>query len=302
MHIEYLREYIELAQCLNFTEAARRSCITQSALSKHLVSIEKEFGTELVARDRHSVELTQAGHALLQEALAICERWDDARRLVNKAAAIPMLRIGGLLQNPRVLWIVSSVLSSNDQGSVSITCTYNQTFSKPFIDLLRDKEVDLVFTYQDEDQEKKIGDEFVRTPIFDDPFVVVVDATHPLASQKNIHMEDLAEKTLVRLSGPYYSWGWEHIEAVCTRHGFQPKQRSVFTQPGLDYSLVDLQNDALLLSQSALTGQFFARTETHRCIPVSDEDAHFSICAVRRKDDPNAALKLFMSRIAKLSL
>ena len=62
MHIEYLREYIELAQCLNFTEAARRSCITQSALSKHLVSIEKEFGTELVARDRHSVELTQAGH------------------------------------------------------------------------------------------------------------------------------------------------------------------------------------------------------------------------------------------------
>ena len=41
MHIEYLREYIELAQCLNFTEAARRSCITQSALSKHLVSIEK---------------------------------------------------------------------------------------------------------------------------------------------------------------------------------------------------------------------------------------------------------------------
>lgn len=142
----------------------------------------------------------------------------------------------------------------------------------------------------------------MRTPIFDDPFVVVVDATHPLASQKNIHMEDLAEKTLVRLSGPYYSWGWEHIEAVCTRHGFQPKQRSVFTQPGLDYSLVDLQNDALLLSQSALTGQFFARTETHRCIPVSDEDAHFSICAVRRKDDPNAALKLFMSRIAKLSL
>ena len=73
MHIEYLREYIELAQCLNFTEAARRSCITQSALSKHLVSIEKEFGTELVARDRHSVELTQAGHALLQEALAICD-------------------------------------------------------------------------------------------------------------------------------------------------------------------------------------------------------------------------------------
>mgnify|MGYP000107993691 CR=1 FL=1 len=46
-----------------------------------------------------------------------------------------------------------------------------------------------------------MGDEFVRTPIFDDPFVVVVDATHPLASQKNIHMEDLAEKTLVRIVG-----------------------------------------------------------------------------------------------------
>ena len=71
MHIEYLEEFIELAQCLSFTEAARRCNVTQPALSKHLAALERDFGATLVNRNRHSVELSQAGNALLQDAVPI---------------------------------------------------------------------------------------------------------------------------------------------------------------------------------------------------------------------------------------
>ncbi|MCD8200293.1 MAG: LysR family transcriptional regulator [Coriobacteriaceae bacterium] len=299
MQIEFLQEYIELAQCLNFTEAANRCNITQPALSKHLVALEKELGTQLVLRDRHKVELTQAGHMLLREALDICERWNRVRKDIGKAATVPILRIGGLLQNSRVLWLVSSVLGADEYGDESITCTYNQTYSKPFVDLLREQELDLVFAYQNSEQQEDDSDEFVSVPVFDDPFVVVVSADHPFAQLDELHMEDLQESTLIHLSGSYYSWGWDQVEAVCLRHGFKPQERMALMQPELDYSLVDIGSDALVLSRSALTGQLFTRMKSRACIPVVDDDAHFSICAIHRKDDPSSSLALFMSRLER---
>lgn len=300
MLIEYLEEYVELAQCLNFTEAARRCSITQSALSKHLVSLEREIGAQLVIRDRHSVELSQAGHVFLQEALVICERYRLVRQRVNQMSSVPALRVGGLIQNPRILWIMSTALA-DETGGPDMACSFNQTFSKPFIDLLRGKEVDLIFTYQDEEQERQAGNEFIRKHLFDDPFVAVMEQDHPLSGHECLAMPDLKEETFIHMAGPYYSWGWEHIEKICGHYGFNPKRKPVFIQPGLDYSLVDLQGGVLLLSQSSLTGQLFVRMDAYRCIPVAGDDTHFSICAVARAHDSNKALHILLNRLESLA-
>lgn len=296
MHIEYLEEFVELAQCLNFTEAARRCNITQPALSKHLAALERELGATLVNRNRHGAELSQAGHALLQDAVPLCEQYRAACARVRSLAAMPTLKIGGLLQNPRVLWIVSSALAAHD-GDQGISCTYDQTMSRPFLELLEDGTVDLAFMYQDETQQVAAGKGFSRLALFSDPFVAVVPAENPLASRDSLTMEDLADQTFIRLSGPYFSLGWEHLEAVCRAHGFTPRCKAAAMQPGLDYSLVNLDGCVLVLSQSALTGQLFTRTKTHRCIPVTSPDAAFSICAVYRADNKNHALRLFLQRI-----
>ena len=296
MHIEYLEEFIELAQCLSFTEAARRCNVTQPALSKHLAALERDFGATLVNRNRHSVELSQAGNALLQDAVPICEQYRAARKHVSNLASMPALRIGGLLQNPRVLWIVSTALASRD-GAEALSCTYSQTLSRPFLELLDNGEIDLAFMYQDEAQRQAAGEQFARTPLFDDRFVAVVPAESPLSARNELTMEDLADQTLIKLSGPYFSPGWDHIETVCQAHGFAPRSKSAIMQPGLDYSLVNLDGCVMVLSQSALTGQLFTRMETHRCIPIADEDAAFPICAVHRANDKSRSLHLFLDRL-----
>lgn len=296
MHIEYLEEFVVLAQCLNFTEAARRCSITQPALSKHLASLERELGATLVNRNRHGAELSQAGYALMQDAVPLCEQYRAARERVRSLAAMPTLKIGGLLQNPRVLWIVSTALAAR-AGKESISCTYDRTVSRPFIDQLSDGSIDLAFTYQDEAQQQQAGDKFQSVHLFDDQFVVVAPSDSPLADRDELTMEDLADQTFIKLTGPYFSLGWDHIEAVCQAHGFRPRCKGAAMQPGLDYSLVNLDGCVLVLSQSALTGQLFTRMKTHRCITVSDLDASFSICAVHRADDTNRALKLFLERV-----
>jgi DNA-binding transcriptional LysR family regulator len=68
---EHLREFVTLAKCGSFTNAARELHLTQSALSKHIAALEREFDVALFVRDRVGVKLTRAGDTLLKKALQI---------------------------------------------------------------------------------------------------------------------------------------------------------------------------------------------------------------------------------------
>lgn len=57
--------FLTVSRTLNFTSAARELFCTQPALSYQIRGLEKELGTELFTRTTTSVELTEAGRALL---------------------------------------------------------------------------------------------------------------------------------------------------------------------------------------------------------------------------------------------
>ena len=68
---------ITLSEELNFTRAADRLKITQPALSKQIVELEKRLGFAVFKRDQKRVELTDAGQVFIRgcrDALAILER------------------------------------------------------------------------------------------------------------------------------------------------------------------------------------------------------------------------------------
>lgn len=58
MRIEYLREYVRLAQTLSFTKTADEFYITQPTLSKHVQLMERELGASLLVRSTHETTLT----------------------------------------------------------------------------------------------------------------------------------------------------------------------------------------------------------------------------------------------------
>ena len=59
MDISYCNELVVLADCLSFSQAADRLFITQSTLSKHVATAEKEAGFRIFDRDTTKVELTE---------------------------------------------------------------------------------------------------------------------------------------------------------------------------------------------------------------------------------------------------
>lgn len=64
MEIRQLRYFIAVADTLSFSRAAESVYLSQSALSRQVMDLEREVGLPLLHRSTRQVELTDAGRAL----------------------------------------------------------------------------------------------------------------------------------------------------------------------------------------------------------------------------------------------
>jgi DNA-binding transcriptional LysR family regulator len=73
------RQFIAVAESLHFGRAAQRLHMTQPPLTQAIAGLEERLGVRLFDRTKRSVQLTDAGHALLPE----------ARELLVRAMSLP---------------------------------------------------------------------------------------------------------------------------------------------------------------------------------------------------------------------
>ena len=83
MNFDNIRCFISLAECLNFTRAAKKEHITQTAMSRKISALEKELDVYLVYRDTRQVELTAAGQDFYIRAKEIIHLYDDTVKQVQ---------------------------------------------------------------------------------------------------------------------------------------------------------------------------------------------------------------------------
>ena len=73
-----LRAFEGVAKHLSFTAAANALLISQSALSRHVIALEKLIGAQLFERRPHALVLTKAGHLLLPAVMKSFDRLEYA--------------------------------------------------------------------------------------------------------------------------------------------------------------------------------------------------------------------------------
>src|SRR5580700_8703764 len=84
MELRHLEYFVAVAEERNFTRAAARLHIVQSAVSAAVKSLEQELGAPLLDRTSKRVALTDAGAALLPKARATLDAARDARDTVDE--------------------------------------------------------------------------------------------------------------------------------------------------------------------------------------------------------------------------
>lgn len=76
MNIDQLREFTLLAKTMNFTRAAQMLNLSQSALSTHVMKMERELGVRLLDRSHQKIGFTPAGRELLETTSVMLEAYD----------------------------------------------------------------------------------------------------------------------------------------------------------------------------------------------------------------------------------
>ena len=61
MKFSIMREFVRLAAIRNYSKTAEELYMAQSALSRHMASLEEELNVKLIDRTRNSFELTPMG-------------------------------------------------------------------------------------------------------------------------------------------------------------------------------------------------------------------------------------------------
>lgn len=204
MNIEYLREFLDLANTLNFTKTSNNLHMTQPTLSRHIAELEQEIGAPLFVRTTNSVKPTQAGRLLYEKASVLVSDYSSLVETVQAAtkSAVTTLRVGGSSVQPTITRLYSKLATQAAANLLPIRFEYYKSRSlsndapAPYaLDALKDHTIDFAIDACAFNEDPPLGFEAMR--LCDEPLAVVASSDNPLAGAHGIEPTDLLANTLV---------------------------------------------------------------------------------------------------------
>ncbi|MFJ4848697.1 MULTISPECIES: LysR family transcriptional regulator [unclassified Streptomyces] len=201
MELRQLEHFVAVAEEANFTRAAARLHVVQSAVSATIKNLERELGTPLLERTPKRVLLTDAGAALLPRAHAALDAAREAAEAVAevRGGLSGTLRLGttttvGIIDLPALLGAFHrrhpGVLLQTDAAASG---------SQGLVEALLERRLDLVFVSLPGPLPAGITLTHLVTSVLD----LVVPAHHPLARRRSVPIGELAGLDFVDFAEGY---------------------------------------------------------------------------------------------------
>ncbi|WP_338713157.1 LysR family transcriptional regulator [Stenotrophomonas geniculata] len=194
MNLKQLEFAVALAEEGNFTRAAERCHVVQSALSHQIAALEQELGTPLFERLPRQVRATAAGEAMLvhaRQALA------SLRHLRADVAAVSG-EVRGLLA-------IGQISSLTGIDVVAMLAAFQQVHPQVEFQLRVDKSEDLIAQVQSRDLDVALVglsssaglDGVCHQMLQEEDLVAVLAPSHRLARRKRLPLTELRDEALV---------------------------------------------------------------------------------------------------------
>jgi len=213
-----LRQFVAVAEELNYGRAATRLHMAQSPLSQAIRNLEEMVGVPLLLRTKRSVRLTAAGSVFLHEARLSLKQEEQAVEAARRAHAGSLGRLG--------LGFVGSV---GFDILPRVVRNFQERFPAVRLDVLEMRTGDQVGKLLS--HQLDIG--IVRLPlpagtglatrlIERDYFVAALPAAHPLARRKIIDLAELRGDNFVVFSRELIPSMHTKVLSACLEAGFYP--------------------------------------------------------------------------------
>ena len=225
MELGELKVFVTVATEHSFSRAALKLCRTQPAVSQAIRRLEEDLGERLFDRSTKSATLTQAGDALLPEAIRLLRMADETaatiRHLSQRDRAV--LRIGGDEPGAHVLLPTLSIFLAK-QPQVSIE--FRRVADLDILAEVGAGTIDIGITTRERVPVPLCS---VPVPISSTGLCVLLPKSHPLASWPELPLTALHSERLVTLAGQPL----ELLTMRATDHAAAPAGMFI-VMPGLD--------------------------------------------------------------------
>jgi len=186
MTLTELRYIVTLAQEQHFGRAAERCFVSQPTLSIAVKKLEEELSVAIFERSKTRVYPTPIGDKVVKQAQAVLEQASVIKDIVKEGKdqlASPM-HIGAIFTiGP---YLLPSLIPELQKRAQNMPLYVEESYTGTLRKRLRQGDLDAIvvalpFTEAD----------VVTQALYEESFVVMMDKNHPLASEKEIHPEQL---------------------------------------------------------------------------------------------------------------
>ena len=283
MNIDHLKEFIHLAETLNFSATAEHFFVSPSVLSKHIAAMESELSAKLLDRDSHSVCLTEAGQVFLEDAQTIVTTFshsiENIAALDNNCKAV--VRVGYMRNAacPFLNMFMRYMRTYFPDVQIMPIC---MEYGELYYALCADR-VDLGFGL-----DPRFGNaaELSSVSVYSDRFDVVVSPDHPLAKRVDggISAHELSRVDVMLPNPDSYPGMSEFVEGIlpegCT--GRKNYYRDIDTA----YLSVELGLAAVFSSEHNM--EVFG--DQVKFIRINDADTSYHVSAFWGRNTKNDAI------------
>ncbi|MFD4957787.1 LysR family transcriptional regulator [Microbacterium sp. NPDC058389] len=190
-----------VARLRSFAAAAEELGYTQSAVSQQIAELEKRVGARVV--NRRPVLTTEAGQALLD---AEAEISASMSRVATELAALAegvggRVRLGAFIS--AATSIVPPALARLRAAHPGVQIILRELEQSETHARLLQGDIDLAVTFDYEHAPRPVPAGLVQEHLMDDPIMVVVPATHPLAGAESVTLKDFPSDAWINTAVDY---------------------------------------------------------------------------------------------------
>ena len=198
MELNQLEYFTALAHIKNFTKAAKSLNVSQPALSRSIIRLEKDLNIKLFVRDSRKVDLTQYGQAFLTYAERILQELETARQDITNMAEPDRGVVSLSFMHSLGAYLVPDLLKQFRKIYPKIQFRLSQNHSFLLSKQLVKGDSDLCLCSAPLNM-----DGIAWVPLLKEELFVIVPSSHPLAQRSSVTIKDIASEPFITLKPMY---------------------------------------------------------------------------------------------------
>jgi DNA-binding transcriptional LysR family regulator len=203
MDIQSIRAFLKVYETGSFSRAAEALHITQPAISKRIATLEHSLDTHLFDRIGKSVQLTEAGLALMPNYQRILQEIDESQRIISNLRETTSGRLKFATSHHIGLHRLPPVLRQYSKKYPEVALELQFMDSEQATQLVLQGEIELgIITLPSQPDER-----LSLQKVWHDPMHCVVASDHPLAASHKISRKQLLKEPCILPSVGTYTRG-----------------------------------------------------------------------------------------------